>query len=216
MMITVGVILLLLILILFINAQTSWGFTSGIRNAISGNSMLNRLFNTNRFVSPIDTIFQDLFTTFKLFGCPVGGSFSDYPNNIPQILSNMWLFDNLMSSVLFGALFFLAGLIIGIRRLFKYLNKGTDEDYVRFTIAGFVLGFLVISMLLFDAYPLIYSDNMLPFYTVSPLLICIFFLGYAFNNTLQLEPNAKEKELEIKAKEEIKEEEVDDNEEISI
>ena len=216
MMITIGVILLLLILILFINAQTSWGFTSGIRNAISGNSMLNRLFNTNRFVSPIDTIFQDLFTTFKLFGCPVGGSFSDYPNNVPQILSNMWLFDNLMSSGLFGALFFLAGLIIGIRRLFKYLNKGTDEDYVRFTIAGFVLGFLVISLLLFDAYPLIYSDSMLPFYTVAPLLICIFFLGYAFNNTLQLEPSAKEKELEIKTKEELVKEEVDNNEEISI
>ncbi|MBO4666526.1 MAG: hypothetical protein J5666_00160 [Bacilli bacterium] len=216
MMITLGIIFLVIILILFINAQTSWGFTSGIRNIISSNSMLNRLFNTNRYVSPIDTIFQDLFTTFKLFGCPVGGSFLDYPNGVPQILSNMWLFDNLMSSGLFGAVFFLAGLVIGIRRLFKYLNKGTDEDYIKYLITGLVLGFLVISMLLFDNYPLINSDNMAPFYTSAPLLICVFFLGYVFNHTLQLEPSKLDKELEEKAKKELEVEEVNEDEEISI
>ncbi len=215
MMITVGVIALAFILVLFVNAQTNWGFTSGIRGIISGNGLLDRVFNNNRYSSAVSTVFQDLFSTFKLFGCPVGGIFSDYPNNVPQILSNMWLFDNLMSSGLFGAFFFLGALIIGIRRLFKYLNKGTDEDYVRFTIAGLVLGFLVISMILFDAYPLIYSEKMAPFYTVAPLLLCVFFLGYAFNHTLQLEPTKQEIELEEKARLEYPEEEAD-NDEISI
>ncbi len=215
MMITVGVIALAFILVLFVNAQTNWGFTSGIRGIISGNGLLDRVFNNNRYSSAVSTVFQDLFSTFKLFGCPVGGIFSDYPNNVPQILSNMWLFDNLMSSGLFGAFFFLGALIIGIRRLFKYLNKGTDEDYVRFTIAGLVLGFLVISMILFDAYPLIYSEKMAPFYTVAPLLLCVFFLGYAFNHTLQLEPTKQEIELEEKTKLEYPEEEAG-NDEISI
>ena len=215
MMITIGVIALAFILVLFVNAQTNWGFTSGIRGIISGNGLLDRVFNKNRYSSAVSTVFQDLFSTFKLFGCPVGGIFSDYPNNVPQILSNMWLFDNLMSSGLFGAFFFLGALIIGIRRLFKYLNKGTDEDYVRFTIAGLVLGFLVISMILFDAYPLIYSEKMAPFYTVAPLLLCVFFLGYAFNHTLQLEPNKQEIELEEKARLEYPEEEAG-NDEISI
>ena len=215
MMITIGVIALAFILVLFVNAQTNWGFTSGIRGIISGNGLLDRVFNKNRYSSAVSTVFQDLFSTFKLFGCPVGGIFSDYPNNVPQILSNMWLFDNLMSSGLFGAFFFLGALIIGIRRLFKYLNKGTDEDYIRFTIAGLVLGFLVISMILFDAYPLIYSEKMAPFYTVAPLLLCVFFLGYAFNHTLQLEPNKQEIELEEKARLEYPEEEAG-NDEISI
>ena len=215
MMITIGVIALAFILVLFVNAQTNWGFTSGIRGIISGNGLLDRVFNNNRYSSAVSTVFQDLFSTFKLFGCPVGGIFSDYPNNVPQILSNMWLFDNLMSSGLFGAFFFLGALIIGIRRLFKYLNKGTDEDYIRFTIAGLVLGFLVISMILFDAYPLIYSEKMAPFYTVAPLLLCVFFLGYAFNHTLQLEPNKQEIELEEKARLEYPEEEAG-NDEISI
>ena len=209
-MITLGVIMLVVLLVMFVNAQTNWGFTSGIRNAISGNSLLNRLFNTNRFAKPIDTIFQDLFTTFKLFGCPVGGSFLDYPNSVAQVLSNMWLFDNLMSSGLFGAFFFLAGLVIGIRRLFKYLNKGTDEDYVKYLIAGLVLGFLVISLILFDNYPVIYSDKMAPFYTSAPLMLCIFFLGYTFNHTLGLEVKPqKEANLELE-KETIIEEDKED------
>ena len=211
MMITLGVIILLVLLIVFVNAQTSWGFTGGLRNAISGNALLNRLFNTNRYAKPIDTIFQDLFTTFKLFGCPVGGSFLDYPNGVPQILSNMWLFDNLMSSGLFGAFFFLAGLVIGIRRLFKYLNKGTDEDYIKYLIAGLVLGFLVISMLLYDNYPLINSDRMAPFYTSAPLMLCIFYLGYTFNHTLQLSEKPQEAVVE-EVKEEIPQEEANDDE----
>ncbi len=220
MMITLGAILLLGILVLFVNAQKNWGFVTGIRNIISSNSVLNRVFNANRFALPINTIFQDLFSTFKLFGCPVGGSFLDYPNGVAQILSNIWLFDNLMSSGLFGSFFFLAALVIGIRRLFKYLNKGTDDEYVKFLIAGFVLGFLVIALFLYDNYPLINSESMAPIYTSAPLLICVFLLGYTFNHTLQLEANAKEKDIETKKEELIKEientqEEVG-NDEISI
>lgn len=215
MMITLGIIILLVILVLFINAQKNWGFVSGIRNIISSNSVLNRLFNTNRYAVKINAIFQDLFTTFKLFGCPVGGSFLDYPNQVAQVLSNIWLFDNLMSSGLFGAVFFLAALVIGIRRLFKYLNKGTDEDYIRYTIAGVVLGFLVLALFLYNNYPLINSDNMAPIYTSAPLLVVIFFLGYTFNKTLESEPSKKEIELEDKVAIENSQEEAS-NDEISI
>ena len=70
-------------------------------------------------------------------------------------------------------------------------------------------------MILFDAYPLIYSEKMAPFYTAAPLLLCVFFLGYAFNHTLQLEPNKQEIELEEKARLEYPEEEAG-NDEISI
>lgn len=214
MMITLGVIALLVILVMFINAQKNWGFTSGIRSLISGNSLLNRVFNSNRYSLNVNVIFQDLFSTFKLFGCPVGGSFLDYPNGVPQVLSNIWLFDNIMGGGLFGSIFFLAGIVIGVRRLFKYLNKGTDDDYIKYLIAGFILGSLVISLVLYDNYPLINSDKMAPFFTSAPLMVVIFLLGYVFNHTLMLkaEPNEEVKE-ETK---EIKEEEVKDEETISI
>lgn len=213
MFVTLGIIFLLLLIILFLNAQTSWSFLSGLQNAISGNSLLNRLFNSNRYASKIHVIFQDLFSSFKLFGCPVGGSFLDYPNLVAQELSDIWLFDNLMSSGLFGALFFLAGLVIGIRRLFKYISKDNDKDYIKYLIVGYILGFLVIACLLYDNYPLINSDKMVPFFTSAPLMIVLFLLSYAFNRTLL---NNNDKDIEInKDNLEIKENQEEQYDEIS-
>ena len=201
MMMTLGIILLVLILIMFTNAQTNWGFTSGIRNAIAGNSLMNRLFNTNRIAAPIKTILQDLFTSYKLFGCVVGS----YEFGTVQVVCDRWLFDNLMSSGLFGSLFFMAALVIGIRRLFKYLKEGKDEEYLRFLCAGFILGFLVMSLVCFDSTPLVnYSEKLFPFFTCAPLLIVVFLLSYSFNETLQL------KEKPIEQQEEIKQEERED------
>ena len=83
-------------------------------------------------------------------------------------------------------------IVVGIRRLFKYI-KGTEEDYVKYLIAGYVLGFLVISLLFYDVTPLVYSNKLFPIYTSAPLLICVFLLSYVFNKTLSL-PNAKKEE----------------------
>ena len=203
MMTTIGIILLLLIIVMFVNAQTSWGFTSGIRNAISGNSLANRLFNTNRIAAPIKTIFQDLFTSYKLFGCVVGS----YEFGTVQVVCDRWLFDNLMSSGLFGSLFFMAALVIGIRRLFKYLKDGKDEEYLRFLSAGFILGFLVMSLVCFDNTPLVnYSEKLFPFFTCAPLLIVVFLLSYSFNETLKISAPVKDNKVEEKREEEREDE----------
>ena len=212
MMITLGVILVLGITLIFFNAQTNWGFTSGLRNALASKALLNRLFNTNRFIVPINTVMQDILTRFKLFGCPVGGSILDYPNGVAQVLSNFWLFDNLMSSGLFGALFFLAALVIGIRRMFKYINDVTEDNYIKYGIAGFVLGFLVMSLMTYNNYPLINYDSMSPFYTSAPLLVVIFLLSYTFNKSLLNKAEQKEEKKE----EQTKEEETKDEEIISL
>lgn len=206
MMTTLGIIVLLVLIVFFINAQKNWGFVSGIRNAIGGNSLFNRLFNTNRYASSINAIFQDLFSSFKLFGCPVGGEASDYPNVVAQVLSNIWLFDNLMSSGLFGAIFFLVALVFGIRRLFKYIASDKDDDLTKYTITGFVLGFLVISLICFDAYPLINSGKIFPFYTCAPLLIVLFLLGYTYNKTLDASKEKKASEPVEEVKEETEDE----------
>ena len=215
MMITIGAILLIVIIVMFLNAQKNWGFTNGIRSAIAGNALLNKVFNANRFSYAINIIFQDLFSEYKIFGCPAGYIISTLPNQSVQELSNMWLFDNLLNSGLFGAIFFLAALVIGIRRLFKYLNKGTDADYLKFLIAGFVLGFLVITFLLYDNDPLINYSTMMPIYMSAPLLICFFLIGYAFNHTLLLNKEPEAEPVVVEEKEEKPLEE-GSNDEISI
>ena len=185
MMIGVGILLLIAIIILFLAAQKSWGFTDGLRTLLSKNALLNRLFITNRFSSKILVIFQDLFSSFKIFGCYVGDYAFNYPNGVAQNISNIWLFDILMSSGLFGALFFMVALVIGIRRLFKYITNSDDSDSSKFLISGYVLGFLIISLILFDNYPLVNSTKMSPFFTTTPLLICLFLLAYTFHKSMK-------------------------------
>ncbi len=214
MMMTLGIILVIGLTVVFINAQTSWGFTSGLRSFISSKGLFNRLFNTNRFALPINTVFQDMFSKFKLFGCPVGGSILDYPNGVAQILSNFWLVDNLMTSGMFGAIFFLAALVIGIRRLFKYINDVPEENYIKFGIAGFTLGYLVMALMAYNNYPLINYDSMSPFYTSAPLLVVIFLLSYTFNKSLLCKQ--EEKKEETLSEELPKEEENQDEEIISL
>ena len=169
---------------MFLAAQTSWSFTSGIRTFIGKSSLLTRLFITNRFADKILVIFQDLFSGFKIFGCYVGDYSYKYDNGVAQVVSNIWLFDNLMSSGLFGAIFFMAALVIGLRRMFKYINSSDDLDSNKYLISGYVLGFFIISLILFDNYPLVNIDKMSPFFTTSPLLICLFLLGYTFNKSM--------------------------------
>ncbi len=207
MMIVVGVVFLTTWIVLFLLAQTNWTALNGLRNAFANNAILNRLFIGNRYAAKISIVLADLFAYgnngfVKLFGCPIGG----YIGSIELQESNIWIFDILLSSGLFGAMFFVLALVIGIRRLFKYINRGSDEEYVRYLIAGYVLGFLVISLLLLDIRPLVNSNGYLShFFTSSPLLITIFLLGYAYNKSLSI-PSEKKEE----SNKEVKVEENDD------
>ena len=119
-----------------------------------------------------------------------------------QIVSGIWLFDNIITSGLFGAIFFLVTLVLGIRRMFMYIGRYNEEDSVKYTIAGYVLGFLVISLLLLDVRPLVNSDRLFPFFTSAPLLIVIFLLSYTFNRSLTLPAVKKNKKAEEPVKEE--------------
>ena len=208
-----GIAFLIVLMILFLNAQTSWSFLSSLQGALNQGNLISRLFTTNRFSSKIINVFQDLFTSFKLFGWPTGYYAYQYPNGVAQDVSNIWLFDNIVSSGLFGAIFFMVALVIGVRRMFKYFTNSEDEDADKFAIAGYVLGTLVISLLLFDVTPLVNSDAMFPFFTSGPVLIILFLLGYVFNKS-----NKAVEEVAVLENEENKEIVMEENkdEEISL
>ena len=204
MMVVAGVFALLFFASLFLIAQTNWGFLNGFRAIFDKSNLIHRLFITNRYSRRAIVVFGDLFTTFKLFGWQVGYYSYQYPNGIAQELSGVWLFDNLVSSGVFGALFFVVALVIGLRRLFKYVNLSEENDADKYLIVGYVLGTLTISLLLLDPIPLVNSDAISPFFTCSPLLIVLFLLGYTSQRTLIVK---EETEQESAPKEENKNEE---------
>ncbi len=180
MFIGFGALLLIVLLIVFLVAQTNWSFVNGLRSMLSGNALLNRLFIGNRFASGMGEIFKNYFPN-KIFGFEI----SQYSPLGAYHLSNVWLADILASSGLFGAIFFLFALVVGIRRMFKYYATSKDEQYVKLLIFGYVLGFFVMSLLLLDVTPLInYNATMFPFFITAPFLLSLFFISYCFNKSI--------------------------------
>ncbi|MDY4848645.1 MAG: hypothetical protein SO176_00060 [Bacilli bacterium] len=176
------IVLFLVILLMFFNSQ-SWSFVTPIRNVIANNSLLNRVFNTNRYSVNINAILNDLFVSWKLFGVPIGYESFEYANFVSQEVSNVWLFDNLLASGIFGSIFFLLAIIVGVRYLFKYFVVSDDQLPYKMGIFGYVLGFLVISLLVYDNRPLINSSALSPIFTSSMMLITIFLLGFVFKKS---------------------------------
>ena len=210
MFIGLGALLLITFIIIFLVAQKDWTFLNGLRSLISGNSILNRLFIGNRFANGMASILDNLFSAEKIFGFPV----EFFTGRSTYHFSNIWIVDIFATSGLFGFIFFMFAFVVGIRRMFKYFTYGRDDHYVKLLIFGYVLGFLVMSLLLLDVTPLInYDATIFPFFIVAPFLICLFLISYCFNKSI-IDKNVEIKVVDVQVKEveevEVKEGENDE------
>ena len=193
-------IFLILSLIMFINAQT-WGWVAGIKNTIANNSLLNRLFNTNFLVTGINAILWECLNLGKIFGSFVG-VVAGTGYGVNQQLAGTWIFDNVLTSGIFGAIFFDFALFIGLRQMMKYWKNSKDLDVNKYLIMGFVITLFVICGILYDGTPLINSNNLFPIYMFAPFLIALFLISYTFKEDKVVESEPKEKE-EIQYEESI-------------
>lgn len=206
--IKIGLIVLLILafiftIIAFLNAQT-WSWVSGIKNAIANNSLFNRIFNTNYYIRKINVILWELFNTGKIFGSFVG-LISSTGYGAYQEPSGSWIFDNLLTSGLFGALFFIFALYIGIKQMIKYYQKSGEKDVNKALLFAYVIGTLAITAVAYSSKPLIYANNLYPIYMFTPFIITMFLISYTFKplesqkeeNNEQAEVNENEKEIAI-------------------
>lgn len=191
---------LILSIVMFINAQT-WGWVSGIKNAIASNSLLNRLFNTNFLVTGINAILWESLNLGKIFGSFVG-VVAGTGYGVNQQLAGTWIFDNVLTSGIFGAIFFDFALFIGLRQMMKYWKNSKDLDVNKYLIMGFVITLFVICGILYDGTPLINSNNLFPIYMFAPFLIALFLISYTFKEEKAVESQNEEKE-EVKYEETI-------------
>ncbi len=181
--ITLLVLLILFLLgciLLALNAQTNWAFLEPMQNAISNNSFLNRLFNTNRFVKPVISILWEMFNFGKIFGSFVGYVLDAKLGFVEQNLSGYSIFDNLLTSGLFGSLFLILGFVFCIKQMLNYLNKDIDLPVNKWLLVSYVFITLTIVFFAYDGTPLVNADNLYPVYMFTPLLISIFLISYTF------------------------------------
>lgn len=192
--IALGALVVIGFIVLFLNAQDSVGYQmriSVLRNLTTGNPLLNKLFNANRFFSAYDSILDGLFAratidgstiNLKLLGFPIHG---DYVNAFGAMTwkltdSNSFFFDSFFASGLFGTIFLVFLLVLGVRRVIKYYNVSDDDKKDKVMILGFVIISLAYALVNYDATPYIFSDTTIPFYLNNIFFIDLFLFGYCY------------------------------------
>ena len=195
--IVVGALAVIGFIFVLVNAQDSVGVAmrnAAVRKLTTGNPLLNRLFNSNRFFSAYDSILDGIFAqglingnqqAIKLFGYPIHGDYVDVFGEMTWKLtdSNSFLFDSFFISGFFGTLFLIAFLIIAIRRVLMYYINSSDDKKDKVMVLGFIIISLAYALVYYDATPLIFSKTVYPFYLNNIFLIDLFLFGYCYFNS---------------------------------
>ena len=190
--ITLGGLAALGFIVLVLNAQESVGYSMRIaflRNLTTGNKLFNRLFNANRFFSAYDSILDGLFASatvdgskvvLKLFGFPIHGDYVSLFGSMNWKLtdSNSFLFDSFFVSGLFGTIFLVIFLVLGVRKVIQYYILCNDDKKDKVMILGFVIISIAYALMNYDCTPMIFSSTVIPFHLNTIFFIDLFFFGY--------------------------------------
>ena len=162
----------LLFLVMLLNNQS---FASGFSRVIANNRLLNRLFNTNRIVSPLNDMLKDVIG--KNFLGYYGRQISDVV--VEEIrLSNSFFFDTFMTSGVIGVATLSFFLIYGLSNFKNYLLHSDEDNGVKHTLLSFILILYAYSFLFYEGDYGIYYTIMKPFFMTGPFMISVFIFVY--------------------------------------
>lgn len=165
-----GVASIILLVVVLNNAGL--GFIS---NTIAGNSFLNRLLNTNRFVSPINEVLKPMLTSGSFFGFPL--------TEIDGLVVNTgaFEFEIVKEGGFLAFVSLLAFLILIIVSLSRYSAKSKDSGFVKVIILSLLIAVFLNASFLWQTFPLIYEDDYyFSFFRSAPYLLVLFLIGYAY------------------------------------
>ena len=200
-----GILFVIALVIVIINAQEDASFATGLQNIIASNELLSRLLNTNRFITPINEVFNGIFNSYKLFGLGIGSFVIPESSGLVVGAETIcWFVDSFNTSGVFGALFIAIFVVFTGRKIIEYFKKGNDLDVNKMLLIGFIIGTLGYMFVGFDSTPLIYYVDTNPFYMFPPFLTTIFLISYMYGNTNKL-TSSETKEV----KETIEDEKID-------
>ena len=195
--IAVGCLAVIGFIVLVLNAQDSVGYSmriAALRSLTTGNPLLNRLFNSNGLIAAYDSILDGLFAkavidgssvNIKLLGFPIHGDYVSVFGEMTWKLtdSKSFLFDSFFESGVFGTLFLILVLVLGIRRVIKYYNVSNDDKKDKVMILGFIAISLAYALINFDATPYVFTKTTIPFYLNNIFFIDLFLFGYCYFNS---------------------------------
>lgn len=190
----------LFFLVVLLNNQS---FAKGISNLISNNSLLNKLFNENRFAQAINPQMEDLLINGYTNG--FSERFLGYylVNHHPSISLPDWasfsssvLADNFMTSGVIGNISFVIIIIFGYLGFARYKPVDKVEQRNKYALFAFVTMFLLHVLLIYSPEYGIFYKTFKPVYMSSPFIISLFFFTYVYMK-------GEKKTKEVKVHEEV-------------
>ena len=186
----VGVSLaLLLALFIILNNQSLIPF---VHNFTSGNSFLNRLFNSNRYVNKINPLVFDILCSDNFLGFAVDKSdiHSIYP---PELhMSGYFYFDTFMTSGVIGVVAIVFALFIGLKGFKNYFLSEKDNFYSKAVLVSLVAFYLIFIGLFNNTEYGVFYTIYQPAFMSGPFMIVIFVFSYVLGRGY--EPKAVVKE----------------------
>ena len=191
------ILLLLAFIVFFLNAQKSWGFTSGLRNLIANSHLLDRIFNSNRFSQKyIEILDGSLNFNFWLGFMPN----PKYNSALHlDVFSDSVVFDTLLMTGLFGLAILIVVLVVAIRSFIKYFKSCDDQMIDKVLIAGFSVSTIIYASLNYNPEPYVFYSNLQPFFKNGLFLVLLFLVGYVYfkaSHIKKVEEPAKEEKVE--------------------
>ena len=174
------VILVAILIILFIcmiNAKGSIS-DSPISHAISNNSFLNKLFNTNSIMSNINPILEKALSSSCLFGYDRA---SGYINNyIVYNDSRYFEFEVLKQIGIIGLLFLIIFIIASYELVRKYLNSDNENKEFKILIVSILAIYLFYQTFSYTSFICVHEDTYYSLFHQESFFIILFLLGYVF------------------------------------
>ena len=162
----------LVFLVMFANMNIS-----GIHNVISGNGLLNRLFNTNGIVSRYNPLIDSLFSNGRFLGFVVTNDAMQEEVH----MSGSFLFDSFMTSGVIGVIAIIVMMVVGFKGFKKYFLKENDDFYSKALLIAFVIFFCIYAGTINSTEYGIYYTIYKPVYMTGPFMLLIFIFCYVIS-----------------------------------
>lgn len=161
----------LVVLLMILNNNVS-----SISNMIANNSLLNRIFNTNRIVTRYNNALRGIFSREKIFGF-CAEKLSEY-NTVEVHLTGSAFFDSFMTSGIIGVVMLIALFFFGYKGFSK--NKYLEvEDKAPFqALLAYIIMFTFICLFFYEGEYGIFKQIYCPIYMTGPFIITIFTMFY--------------------------------------
>ena len=182
----------------------------GVKAFIEGSPILNRLFNTNRFMNVINPVLEAALKPFNLFGINTMTYYNGYKFADQDILTSTGIFEIeiMKEGGIFAFLFFMIFALMTYASFGRYLKQGKDDNHIKVIFLTILVGFVLYSSLYNDVFPVTHSDhNYYPFTRSLPFFIMLFIVGF----TILPEGKAEISYVEVTPKKEKKEVKEDDD-----